>query len=173
MTERRNLMKWVAYTVAFFIVYFFSAGVFPRFPLYGAVPNMIPVAVVYFAIWEGGLPASVYGLCLGLFQCLAQNGDGASLIFLGAAIGMLFGLVNGKRLRHRLPVSLLCALGGLLLVEAVQVLGLWLFGSASLSTLVRIAGAELVYSLVLALPAYPLFRFVARHFDEHYYGKPY
>lgn len=173
MTERRGLLKWVAYTVAFFLVYFFSAGVFPRFPVYGAVPNMIPVMVAFFAIWEGSLPGSVYGLCLGLFQCLAQNGDGASLILLGAVVGMLFGLVDGKKLRHRLVVSMLCALGALLLVETVQVLGIWLFGSASLSTLLRIAGAELVYSLVLALPVYPLFRFAARQFDERYYGKPY
>lgn len=174
MKERHGtLLKWVAYTVAFFIVYFFAAGVFTRFPVYGAVPNMIPVVAAYFAVWEGSLPGAVYGLCLGLFQCLAQNGNGAALIFLGALIGMLFGFVNGKRLRHRFTVSWLCAVGALLLVEGVQVLGIWLFGTASLSTLLRISGAELIYSAMLALPIYPLFRFVARHFDERYYGKPY
>ena len=165
--HRWNILLWTAYAAAFLIAYFFAAGIFARFPLFGSVPNLVPVAIAFVAVLEGSFGGSVYGLCLGLFACLAQGGRGASLIFLGAVTGMLAGFWQERRLRRTLGPCLTSAFLALVGVNAVQILLRLLFGQGgSLPTLLRIAGLETAYSMLLALPLYPLFRFVHRRFGN-------
>lgn len=164
MGERRlSIPLWTGYAAAFLIAYFFSAGVFVRFPLMGSVPNIVPVCIAFTAVLEGSFAGSVYGLCLGLFSCLAQGGSGASMIFLGAVAGMLAGLWKERRLRRTLGACLGSAFLVLAGINAVQVLLRVLFvGGGSVAGMVRIAAFEVLYSMLLALPAYPLFLFVHR-----------
>ena len=164
MRDRRlSIPLWAGYTVAFFIAYFFAAGVFANFPLMGSVPNLVPVCIAFAAVLEGSFAGSVYGLCLGLFSCLAQGGQGTSLIFLGAVIGMLAGLWKERKLRRQMPACLGSALLALAGVNGVQILLRLVFvGGGSLATLCRIAGLEVLYSMILALFTYPMFLFVHR-----------
>lgn len=167
MTERRgSVFLWIAYTAAFFICYFFAAGIFGRFPLMGSVPNIIPVAIAMVAVLEGSLAGSIFGLCLGLFGCLAQESTGPSLILLGAVAGMCSGFAQERRPRRNLLPCLLSSLGSLALVELVQGLGRLFAGAGHWQTLARIALFEMLYSMLLALPAYFLFRFVHRRFGS-------
>lgn len=167
MTDRRgSVFKWVAYAAAFLAVYFFSAGIFSRFPLGGSVPAIIPVAIAYAAALEGSFSGAVYGLCLGLFGCLAQTGTGAGMILCGTLIGAFAGGMKERKRRHLLPGCLLCVLGGLVLTELYQVLIACLFGTGRPGTLARIAFFELLYSMILAVPAWFLFRFVHRRFGS-------
>ena len=160
MTDRRSsASRWLAYTAAFFVVYFFSAGVFSRFPLNGTVPTMIPVVIAFVAVREGSVPGAAFGMCLGVFGFFAEGGIGGGMVLVGAVIGMLCGLVKERRPSHPLLVSLLCALGALALTEGLRILWIRLFGSADLDTLLHLAGYETLYSMILALPAYPIFRF--------------
>ena len=163
MTDRRgSVFLWIAYTIVFFICYFFAAGIFGRFALMGSVPNIIPVAIAIVAVLEGSFAGSIFGLCLGLFGFLAQGDTGPAFIFVGAVLGMLAGLLQRERPRHTLGPCLLASAGSLLLVELVRVLTGLAAGTGSLETMVSIALFEALYSLALALPAYPLFRFVHR-----------
>lgn len=167
MTDRRgSVFLWIAYAVAFLICYFFAAGIFGRFPLMGNVPDFIPVAIAMVAVLEGSFAGSVFGLCLGLFGCLAQGNSGPGLIFCGAVLGMLSGLLQERRNRSNLLPCLLASLGSLTLVELVRVLARLFTGAGSIGTLVHIALFELIYSMLLALPAYILFRFVHRRFGS-------
>lgn len=168
MTDRRgSVFLWIAYAVAFLICYFFAAGIFGRFPLMGSVPDFIPVAIAMVAVLEGSFAGSVFGLCLGLFGCLAQGNSGPGLIFCGAVLGMLSGLLQDERRnRSNLLPCLLASLGSLTLVELVRVLARLFTGAGSIGTLVHIALFELIYSMLLALPAYILFRFVHRRFGS-------
>lgn len=163
MTDRRgSVFLWIAYAIVFLICYFFAAGIFGRFPLLGSVPDLIPVAIAIVAVLEGSFAGSIYGLCLGLFGFLARGDSSPSLIFLGAVLGMLAGLLQRDRQRHTLGSCLLASAGSLVLVELVRVLLGLAAGAGSVGALVHIALFEALYSLILALPAYPLFRFVHR-----------
>lgn len=167
MTDRRgSVFLWIAYAAAFFLCYFFAAGIFSRFPLMGSVPNIIPVAIAIVAVLEGSFAGSIFGLCLGLFGCLAQADTGPGLIVLGAVLGMLSGLFQERRPRHSLGPALLASLGALALVELFRVLGGLISGTGHLEALARIALFELLYSILLALPAYFPFRFVHRRFGN-------
>ena len=167
MTDRRgSVFKWVAYAAAFLIAYFFSAGIFSHFPLRGCVPALIPVAIAYAAALEGSFAGSVYGLCLGLFGYLVQPGTGAGMILGGAVIGMLAGCMQERRRRRLMPGCLLCALGALVLTELGQMFTAWFFDRGSLAALAGIAFFELLYSMLLAVPAWFLFHFVYRRFGS-------
>ena len=167
MTDRRgNVFLWIAYALTFLICYFFAAGIFGRFALMGSVPNIIPVAIAMVAVLEGSLAGSIYGLCLGLFGFLAQGNSGPGRIFLGAVLGMLAGLLHQDRPRNTFGPCMLSSAGSLLLVELVRVVSGLATGAGSLATLARIGGFEALYSLILALPFYFLFRFVYRRFGS-------
>lgn len=167
MTDRRgNVFLWIAYAIAFFICYFFAAGIFGRFALMGSVPNLIPVAIAMVAVLEGSFAGSIFGLCLGLFGFLAQGDTGPGFIFVGAVLGMLAGLLQRDRRRNTFGPCFLASAGCLLLTELIRVASGLIAGTGSLGTLARIGAFEALYSLVLALPAYFLFRFVYRRFGS-------
>ncbi len=166
MRNRQGTVSlWAAYSVAFLIVYFFSAGVFAQLPLWGCVPICMPAAAAMVAVLEGSFRGAVFGMCLGLFSCLAHGGSGAGLIFAGAMIGMLAGLWQERKLKRHTAACLVSAWLAIIGVELFQILGQLLSGSgASAATLLHIAGAESAYSILLTLPACPLFAFVNRRF---------
>ena len=123
MTDRRgSVFLWIAYTLVFFICYFFAAGIFGRFALMGSVPNIIPVAIAMVAVLEGSFAGSIFGLCLGLFGFLAQGDTGPAFIFVGAVLGMLAGLLQRDRRRNTFGPCMLASAGSLFLVELVRVL---------------------------------------------------
>lgn len=163
MTDRRgNIFLWIAYAIVFLICYFFAAGIFGRFPLLGSVPNFIPVAIAMVAVLEGSFAGSIFGLCLGLFGFLAQGDTGPGFLFVGAVLGMLAGLLQRDRRRNTFGPCFVASAGCLLLTELVRVVAGLITGAGSLGALARIGALEGLYSLVLALPAYFLFRFVYR-----------
>lgn len=164
MGERRvSVPLWMGYTAAFLTAWFFSAGCCVHFPLMGSLPDLVPVCIAFAAVLEGSFAGSVFGLCLGLFSCLAQGGSGAGMIFFGAVIGMLAGLWQQHRLRRHWYACLSSAFLALVGVNALRILLRLVFtGGGSLAVMCRIAAFEVVYSMLLALPVYPLFRFIHR-----------
>ena len=75
MTERRGgVILWIGYAIAFLICDFFYTLIFGRFPLLGSVPNFLPVGIALAAVMEGSVAGSIFGLCAGLFACLAPGG---------------------------------------------------------------------------------------------------
>lgn len=161
MTERRGgVILWIGYAIAFLICDFFYTLIFGRFPLLGSVPNFLPVGIALAAVMEGSVAGSIFGLCAGLFTCLVPGGAGAGMIFLGALLGMLTGFAADRKPKKLLGVCLLGAFVSLLVTELIRAGWMIYSGAGSFGIICRLAGMELAYSLVLALPAYPLFRFV-------------
>ncbi len=169
--QRRDRPLWTAYAVAFLITYFFYAGVFAQMPLWGVcVPYCIPIAVAYVAVFEGSYPGAVFGLCVGAFACIAQSGAGAGMIFGATLIGTVAGMAHERRHQNTPPLryALLAALTASVSVEFLRVFARLLFGTgAGALTLLRIGTGELIYSLLLALPTYPLFRLVSTKFANY------
>ena len=151
--RRMSLTAWLGYAGAFFVAWFLSAGIFANFPMMGSLPNLLPVCIAFVAVLEGSLIGSLFGLFAGVFSWLAQGDE--VMIFLGAVIGMVAGLARSRRPWLGCMVSALLAL---ILVNGLHLLA----GGGSPTVMVGIAGWEVAYSMLLALPVYPMFRFVRR-----------
>ena len=82
------------------------------------------------------------------------------MIFLGALLGMLTGFAADRKPKKPLGACLLGAFVSLLVTELIRAGWMLYSGAGSFGIICRLAGVELAYSLVLTLPAYPLFRFV-------------
>lgn len=165
--QRGNVFLWLGYTVALLVLLFVTGGIFARFPLLGSVPDCLPAAIAFVAVLEGRFFGSVYGLGAGLLMTLVHTGHGSGMILLGAVIGMLAGGWYERRLRRYFFPCIMSAALALLAAAVLRGLAALVFApGASFFPVLRIAGLEAVYSLLLAVPAYPMFLFVHKHLSN-------
>lgn len=165
--QRSNVFLWLGYWVALLLLLFVTGGLAARFPLMGSVPDCLPAAIAFVAVLEGRFFGSVYGMGAGLLVTMLHGGRGAGMILLGALIGMISGRWYERKLRRPFGPCMMSGALALLAAALVRSLwALWFSPGATLSAVVRIGGFEALYSLLLALPAYPLFLFVHKHMSN-------
>lgn len=160
----RSGQKWASFSALLVLLFLLESCVCNRFPLWGAVPRLMPLAVAAVGFWEGTFAGAVFGLGGGLLCALTAGSEGGALIWQYTAIGLACGTTVNKSLGRSLLGYLLCALASLLFLEGLQVLTRVLFLHEPAEAVVRIAGAEGLYSLLYALPIYPAARGVSRKF---------
>lgn len=157
---RRNFgsqIKWGMYAAAFLLVFFLKSCVLNRFPIYHAIPELAPLAVIAVGCLEGSLSGSIFGLAVGFFCNAVYYRSGGIMIPMCTLLGLLSGFTTGRQI-GRTPLGMaLCSVVGMVLLELSRVGYYNLFGGSSLSTLWKIAIPEGLYSLVFALPIYGLF----------------
>ena len=165
--QRSNVFLWLGYTVALLLLLFVSGGIFARFPLLGSVPDCLPVAIAFVAVLEGRFFGSVYGMGAGLLVTLTHAGHGSGMILLGALIGMFAGGWYERKLRRFFGPCMMSAALALLAAALIRGVAALCFstGATPLAVL-RIGGLEAIYSLLLAVPAYPMFLFVHKHLSN-------
>ncbi len=162
--QRSNVFLWLGYAAALLLVLLITREGFGRFPLWGSVPDCVPAVIAFVAVLEGRFFGSVYGIGVGLWVTLLHGGHGAGLILLGALIGMVAGGWYERKPRRLFGPCMMSGALALVTAAVVRSLAALCFApGATLSAVVRIAGGEALYSLLLALPACPLFLFVHRH----------
>lgn len=159
-----SLIKWLLYTAVFFFLFFLESCVFNRFPICGGIPLLAPLAVITVACFEGSLSGSIMGLAVGVLCSLVYYRGGVLMIPCCTILGVLAGATTTKQIGKTLTGVLLCNVAGMFLLEFVKVWLQHIFQLIELSTLLRIAVPEGLYSLLFALPAYALFWLVYRKF---------
>lgn len=160
----RTRVKWLAYTGLFFLLFFLERCVLNRFPLWGVIPWLTPLAVTAVGFLEGAFSGSVFGLGAGLLSALALGTGHAGLIWSYTAIGIACGTTVNKTLGRTFPGYLLCGLAALCFLEGLQAAWrIFLLGDPAEAVL-RIAGAEGLFSLLFAPLLYPGFRWICGRF---------
>lgn len=161
MTRRDFIIKWGVYTLALLPVWFIELYVLGRFPVLGVVPMLLPQAAIVVAVLEGPLGGAGFALGVGLLFDAVHGGIGAMTLGL-TLLGMGAGVLARYALRQNLVSSLICAAGALLLIATGRVLAHLMRGVGDLAALLRVAGLEALWSLVLVIPIYLLFLWVFR-----------
>lgn len=162
--QRRSRLKWVGYSVLFLLLFLLESCVCNRFPLWGAIPRLAPLTVAAVGTREDAFSGSLFGLGAGLLCALTAGTEGAVLIWQYTAIGLFCGTTVDKTLGRSLPGYLLCAVGSMLFLEGCQVFVRVLFLNQAAQPVLRIAGAEGLYSLLYAPVIYLVVRGVSRKF---------
>ncbi|MBR7082285.1 MAG: hypothetical protein IKI49_06270 [Oscillospiraceae bacterium] len=152
--KRRTAVKVLLYAVTLIILYMLQAVVFSELKLLGVKPLIIPLAVVGVAIFEGSHGGGVFGLFAGMLFDIAYAQPLIEYTILMTALGIAVGLFADYVLSRRFPSYVLCCISALLLVSAVQMLWMLVFGGAQPRELLGTAWRQLVYSIIFIAPLY-------------------
>lgn len=162
MTRRDFIHKWLVYALGLLPVWLLDAYILPRYPLYGASPMLLPLAVAAVAVLEGAYSGTGFGLGVGLLWELAYPGGFGGLVFFLALAGMVMGAVSQYALSQSFLGCLICAAGTVGLLELLRVARGLLTDAAPLSALVEAAAPEFLWSVAWTPLVWLLFQTVYR-----------
>lgn len=168
MTRRDDILRWTAYGLALLLVMGAERLILNRIPVYGAIPVLLPLALVACAVLEGAKAGAAYGIAVGVLMTVGAGGGHWRVIVCSAA-GLGAGLLARYVIRHDFVGHLLCCLAVLLLRLAWCVGVRLLDGAATAEVLLSVAIPELLWSMVLSVPVYFLYRFVCRRWGAQYF----
>lgn len=129
--------------------------------MFGASAILLPVAVTAVGTLEGIAGGTGFGLGVGLLWATYPGGGPVRVVLLAAA-GMCTGAVAQYALAQTLLGCMLCAAGVLGVLEALRMLQELFFLQADLTTLLRVAVPQLLWSLCWTPLIYALFGRVFR-----------
>ena len=158
MTRRDLIHKWAVYALGLLPVWLLDAYILPRYPLWGTVPMLLPLAVAAVAVLEGAYAGTGFGLAVGLLWELAYPGGFGGLVFYLALAGMAMGAVSQYALSQSFAGCLICSAGVLGVLDLLRVARGLLVDLASLSDLLQVAVPEFLWSLAWTPLVWLLFR---------------
>ncbi len=160
MTTRHQVHKWLIYALALALVWFAEAMVLWRFPFFGVIPVLLPLAAVAAAFWEGARLGAVFGLCVGILADAVYPGTPGGMTFGVCLMGLLSGAASQYGVRQTYLGYLLCAGASMAALELCRVVWGLLIQLGSLEALGLVALKEGLWSLCFTVGIYPLFKLV-------------
>jgi len=152
--RHRRAVKVLLYAITLIIIYLLQTFVFAEIRLLCVKPLLIPLAVVGVAIFEGSMAGGVFGIFAGMLFDISYSQPLIEYTILFTLLGIVIGLLSDYVLSRRFPSYLLCCVIVLIIIAAVQVLGMALFSDAEMSDLIDVAWKQTVYSIIFILPLY-------------------
>lgn len=162
MSRRDQIYKWAAYGGAFLLVCLVETSLLNRWPLFGIIPVLMPIAAVTVAFLDGPVAGAIFGGVAGLICNAAYYGSHGSQCLLLALLGAAVGLVMQYGLVQNMAGHLICAAGALVLYDGLRILLRLLGGTQGLGSMLQVAAGEILWSLCFAPLIYLLFRAVRR-----------
>lgn len=160
MTTRDQVHKWLLYALGLLAVWAAEALVLWRFPMFGVIPVLLPLAAVAVAFWEGARRGAVFGLCVGVLADAIYPGTPGGMTLGLCLMGFCVGAASQYGIRQTFLGYLLCAGVSMGALELVRVLGLLLIRLGSLEALAWVALKEGLWSLCFTVAIYPLFKLI-------------
>lgn len=168
MTQQDIFKKWMVYGLVLVMTAGLQQQVFGRLRLFGAAPVLLPLAVMALASLEGAADGAGFGMGAGMIA-IYLDGSSAWVVLLLCLCGIITGLLAQHSLSRSFLGYLLCCLGAMILREGWCVLIRWYQDVAPLRVLLRVAGPEFLYTMLLSPLVYLMFRFVYRRWGTGYY----
>lgn len=162
MTRRNLIHKWSVYGLGLVLVWLLDGCILPRYPLFGTIPMLLPLAATAVAVLEGAYGGAGFGMAVGLVWELAYPGGFGGLVFGMAAAGLAAGSASQYILSQSYPGCLICSCGVLLGLEALRLFRGVVTDTAAFGAMLPVAGAELALSLAWSPMIYLLFRSIYR-----------
>ena len=158
MTRRDFIHKWFIYALGLVPIWLLDACILPRYPLWGSVPMLLPLAAAAVSVLEGAYSGAGFGLAVGLLWELAYPGGFGGQVFYLALAGMAMGAVSQYALSQSFLGCLICSVGVLGLLDCLRVARMLFINAADLSDLLQVAVPEFLWSLAWTPLVWLLFR---------------
>lgn len=166
MTRRDFVLKWLLYAAALLPVLALELYVFPRFPIFGLVPSLLPMSAVIVAMLEGPVAGLGFGLFVGVLHDALIPGVPGVIIVGMTLLGGAAGTLSRYGVQKNILGCLAGCAGALGIISVVRILYHLLRGTASLWRLLAVALPEIVLSLVFLPLIYAIFLWVHRRVPQ-------
>ncbi len=160
MTTRDQVHKWLLYALGLLAVWAAEALVLWRFPVFGVIPVLLPLAAVAVAFWEGARRGAVFGLCVGILADAVYPGVPGGMTLGLCLMGFCVGAASQYGIRQTFLGYLLCAGASMGALELTRVLIFLLTRLGSPEALSWVALKEGLWSLCFTALIYPLFKLI-------------
>ncbi len=166
MTLQKTIIKWLVYAIGLLPILILNQFVLPWIPIFGIVPTLLPLAAISVAVLEGPVAGAGYGLAVGLVYAGLMPGKAVAMIFALPLLSLCTGLLTRYRLRQNFFSALLCSFGSLVIVDLVRILRLVQQGKGPVPVMFRIAGLEILFSLIFLILVYAIYRWISRRVPQ-------
>ena len=163
--KSKKSILWIAYGLCTLLLLVMQTGFFNRFTFKGAGPLIIPVCVGIVAVYEGGVPAAVFGICCGFCLDSLSSGSIWAYTFFLAAAGWCVGETASYTSRGALLSCIVWSFAVLVTIAVCEVVYYGILGGA-LNVSVRLAVVQTLYSLLFSIPLCYIFRIIHRRFGN-------
>lgn len=157
MTTKDFTIKWLVYALAFLPLWFLQDYVLSRLSL---CPMLLPLCVVAVAVLEGAVGGAGFGLAVGVIYDSTVPGVPGAMILVMTLLGLGMGLLARYILRQDFVGCFFCSALSLLLLDALRIGERVLMNTAPLSSMLSLAGREILWSLCFVPLVYWVFRWV-------------
>lgn len=162
LTRRAVIRKWTAYGLALLPLWVLETLVLTRFPVFGAVPMLLPCAVTAAAVMEGQEAGAGYGLAAGLLWELAAPGGYGLKVFGMTLAGFLTGRTSQLVISRNFPGYVICTAAVAAATDILRIAGRLLTRTAALPALLEAAVPEFLLTMLWAPVVWLLYRPVRR-----------
>lgn len=158
MTRQDLIHKWLVYSLVLIPVWFLESSVLSRLPVFGVIPMLLPMAAAVVAALEGSVAGAAFGLGVGVLCDAIYYGTAGSMTLLLTLIGAAVGIAAQYGLRQNFFGCMVCCAGSLVILDGARIFQHLLAGTAPLAPMLRLAAAEVGWSLVFSPLVYVIFR---------------
>ena len=125
-----------------------------RVAIFGVHAFFIPVVIIAFGVFEGAVWGASLGLVAGYFCDITMLESTVLFMVLFAAMGFAAGFLSEFIINRRFFSYIVLAILGLLATAICQIVPLWIFLSTPLGHLLPTLLLQVIWSSILAIPAY-------------------
>jgi len=158
---RSRFWRGIIIFFVFFISLILQTTVLPLLQVWGIMPDLLLVLIVFNALFSNYVIGGLTGFLVGFLQDLLTGRFLGLCAFSGMVAGWLVGELEGKFFKENPLVPIILAFGATVVYDLVYFLGRGFCGSfpLSLSQMLWTILLEAVYNMVLAFLLYrPLFK---------------
>ncbi len=152
----------IAHIVFIIIIYILQSMVFTYIPIGGVYPVLLPIAVVGIATFEGSFRGGGYGLLAGMLCDVSFNQPVAVMTVTLTIVGIVAGVLFETIIVRGFPTYLISCASVLVLISFIPMFSLVFFNNVEFSALMHTGLLQVLYSLIFALPVYPVVRRLGR-----------
>jgi rod shape-determining protein MreD len=160
--KRYVIRTSLIYGAIIFIFSILQTSFFSRLLFFGAIPNIMLIVVIGASIYEGERTGAVVGIAAGVF-IEAQGGIGIPILpLLLFLVGYFYGIMSKQFVKDGFFIYLIYMVVGCLVGSVVTLIQTALFASNyNLPQILKnIILPEYIYTLLLSIPCYPLFKLI-------------
>lgn len=168
MTRQEWIKKWLYYGLLLLFTAFLQRRLFGRLQLLGVMPVLLPLAVMALASLEGAAGGAGFGVAAGALSTYL-DGSSAWTVLLLCVCGLLTGLLAQHVLSRSFFGYVLCCLGAMLLREGWFTALYWYRDAVQPLVVLRVAGPELLCTMLVCPLIYVMFRFLYYRWGAGYY----